>query len=444
MATRAKLTKELVEREKAGAVDRFLWDSADTGFGLKLTPSGGKTFVYQYRAIVPGKAGTWARRYSIGPFGKLTVEQARKEAKRLGAIVALGGDPLADRDAKRAAQDEAIRKAERARLARTENLFEAQAPKFLDWYQFEPKAKGGYRSPSSVESARWIVRQHLRPAFNGKTLAEITALDAQKVLKAIPREQVATRRLVLAIGRVIWRWAQEDMAANLVSQNIWHNLKAPTPAARTRVLEIEELMAVWRATKTVGGIYGSIIRLLIITGQRRTEVAGLRWAELDRAGAMWTLPAGRAKNGVTHKVPLSELAIAEIDRIAGGVDWPANGLVMSKGANPPDNFSKALRGLGGALEVERGEPLDAWRLHDVRRTAATQFQKIGVRLEVTEAILNHVSGSRAGIAGVYQLHDWADEKRAAMDAWGQRLESLINGTDNAGGNVVSMRKRLTA
>jgi integrase len=160
------------------------------------------------------------------------------------------------------------------------------------------------------------------------------------------------------------------------------------------------------------GPFNGIVRLLILTGQRREEVAGMTWAELSGDFSTWTIPASRAKNGATHIVPLSAQAqdlLRNVPRFGELVLGPFNSWAKAK----------------AALDVK--SRVTEWRLHDLRRTAATGLQRLGVRLEVTEQVLNHVSGSRAGIVGVYQRHDFANEKRAALEAWGSHVEAIVEG-----------------
>ena len=185
--------------------------------------------------------------------------------------------------------------------------------------------------------------------------------------------------------------------------------------------------------------------LLAITGQRRSEVAELDWLELNRQERMWTLPEERCKNGLTHLVPLSTMAVEILDHLAAVTDqkkpvWPSKGLVFTTtGRTPISGFSKAKQQLDAAmLRVAKAQAAEAgenpetieianWRIHDLRRTMATGFQKLGIRFEVTEATLNHVSGMiRAGVAGVYQQHDWKVEKREALEKWARHCEKLLS------------------
>jgi integrase len=193
-------------------------------------------------------------------------------------------------------------------------------------------------------------------------------------------------------------------------------------------------------------VFGPFFNLLAITGQRRSEVAGLDWSELNRDECLWTLPEERCKNGVKHLVPLSTMAVEILDHLAAVTDqkkpvWPSKGLVFTTtGRTPISGFSRAKQHLDTAmLKIAKDQAAEAgenpetieiadWRIHDLRRTMATGFQKLGIRFEVTEATLNHISGmSRAGVAGVYQQHDWKEEKREALEKWAQHCERLLAG-----------------
>jgi integrase len=226
-------------------------------------------------------------------------------------------------------------------------------------------------------------------------------------------------------------------------------VEMPTPErARDRVLDDAEIKLAWAAFESIGWPFGPIGKLLLLTGARRDEVASLEWRELDLDAGVWRLPKERTKNKRAHEIPLPGAAVevlkglprVEPKRGPDGKVRPA--LVFSTtGATPVSGFSRAkaaidaviaarlrdeAQGCGGDLDDVR---VTGWVIHDLRRTVATNLQKLGVRLEVTEAVLNHVSGSRAGIVGVYQRHEWATEKRDALDKWAAHLEAIV--ADNA-------------
>lgn len=426
------ITKRSVDAAKAGARDHFLWDDEVAGFGLKVTPAGSKVYVYQYRIARPGAAErTSPRRYTIGRHGSLTPDQARKRAKELAAVVTQGGDPLQrELDAFAAADDAARRAAEQARLE-GELAFEKIAGVWLDHYENERD-----RRPSSVRLAKLVVNNHLTPKLKGKPIPHIGRDELQPVLDAIPVSQRGMRRAVFAYASVLFSWAHKR---GYIQENPLLGMTKPeAPKARDRVLSDDELLAVCKAVDTLGDPFEAFFQLLLLTGQRRSEVAGISWDELDRVNATWTIPAGRAKNGVIHIVPISSEVIKVLDRLALAVQkkakaeqpnperWPEFGFILTTtGKTPISGITKAKKAVDTAVNKARnGKSLAPWRIHDLRRTIATGFQRLGIRFEVTEAVLNHVSGSKAGVAGIYQRHDWKDEKRSALNAWARFLSGL--------------------
>ena len=227
----------------------------------------------------------------------------------------------------------------------------------------------------------------------------------------------------------------DGRSAKTLVENPFAGIKLAAVASRERVLSDEELVAIWVATKDPSA-YNAIVRMLMLTGQRREEVTAITWDEIAPDVSTWTIPASRAKNGVAHIVPLSRQAQATLG--------PAPRIQRDAAADEPELVFPGLRGpfkgFSKAKEsLDKDSGVKVWRLHDLRRTMATGLQKLGVRLEVTEAVLNHVSGSRAGIVGVYQRHEWTDEKRAALNAWGAHVEAIVEGRE-LGRNVTPLRR----
>ena len=224
--------------------------------------------------------------------------------------------------------------------------------------------------------------------------------------------------------RKLFAWAAER---GDIDRSPFEQMKSPPSVkSRDRVLSDEELWLVTLCADEVGPPFGTLIRMLIVTGQRREEVGGMAWGELDRDLLEWTIPAARAKNGNAQIVPLSKIAVVELDTLAGAKRWPRSGFVFTTtGQTPVSGYSKAKARLDLIIELSMCRKISPWRLHDLRRTFATNMQRLGVRFEVTEALLNHTSGSRSGVAGVYQQHDWKDEKREAIRLWTDRLRTLI-------------------
>ena len=167
--------------------------------------------------------------------------------------------------------------------------------------------------------------------------------------------------------------------------------------------------------------FGPAIQLLLLTGQRRNEVFEANRVEFDLERAVWTIPSDRAKNGAAHLVPLPPAALAIVKNLLGS--HKSDKLIPARGNSNagPSGFSKAMTRIRAALETMAAQPVPHWTLHDLRRTLATGMQRLGVRLEVTEAVLNHLSGSRAGIVGVYQRHNYFDEKGIALKRWAKEV-----------------------
>lgn len=397
MAT-GKISKRTVDSLEPGTRTEILWDIELKGFGAKVTPSGSVTYIIQFRM---GGRESKTRRYTIGTHGSpWTPTTARTEAERLLVIVAQGIDPVdADKQRRREAVDLA---------------FSNYAAHFTKTCKGDGWAKLVAR----------VIRLHLEPVLRDKPITQILRPDIVAVLDNMPPEQVANRRNVFAVMRRLFRWA---VSRGDLDRNPMEGMDTP-PAVqpRDRWLRDEELRKIWKATPQCHPCFGPIVRLLITTGQRREEVSGMRWEELDREEAIWTLPSTRSKNKESNVIALNTLAMTELDAQAGGDDWPRKGLVFSTSTGTRfAGFHKGKLAIDAEIEEQHGEPLQPWRLHDLRRTLATNFQRLGVRFEVTEAVLNHVSGARAGVAGIYQRHDWKPEKRKALDAWNDHLAMVI-------------------
>jgi integrase len=447
MAT-GQITKRAIDALKPTKAIGFLWDAGDgalKGFGVRITPAGVKSYVYQYR--LGGRAGK-ARRYTIGRHGEFAPDQARERARQLAELVRRGIDPIEAEEGEAKSKAQAKQIEARREMEARELAFNAYALRFLDSH-VKPK------TPDSYAFSEAILRLHATPVLTDKILPSITRRDILKVIDQIPAGRPSVRRNTFAVLRKLFNWAR---ARDDLDRSPMEGMDSPPlVASRDRVLNDNELALAYKASLATPYPFGPMFELLFATGQRRDEVAGLDWSELDRESAMWTLPRERAKNNEANIIPLNRLAIAALDRAArkgmdGATDWPSKGLVYTTtGKTSVSGYSKAKAKLDSkmlgiarqaALDASQ-EPLEAiatWRVHDARRTLATGLQRLGVRFEVTEAVLNHVSGSRSGVAGVYQRHGWGPEKRAALEAWGAHIEKLLNPADESN-NVVRLRAK---
>lgn len=420
MATGA-VTKSNVDALQPGERDQFLWDNKLRGFGVKVTPGGNKVFILQYRM---GGRGSPTKRYTIGTYGSpWTPADARAEAERLLIRVRQGGNP-------------ADEKRERLRVA-TDLAFSAYADRFLKEYVKREWAR-------SYDDAERVLRLHIRPALRDKPLPSIRMADITALLDRLPTSQAALRAKVFAIVRRLFRWAKGR--GDIESNPIEGFEAPPAPPSRDRVLADCELRLAWLAAGDLGYPFGGYYRSLALTGQRREEVAGMDWKELNRDAAQWRLPAERAKNGRATVIHLSAPMIAELDAIAGGEKWPRRGLVFTtNGKTSISGYSRAKRRLDAAmLKLGRKEAEKAgddpelveiapWRVHDFRRTSSTGMQGLGIRWEVIEACHNR---SMQGVSGVYQRHDLSSETRDAFNAWAAHIQRLASGVDQT--NVIQL------
>lgn len=416
-----RIGNEAVKRLEVTGREYCLWDDKLKGFGVKVTSAGAKSYLVQYR--MPGRS---TRRFTIGRLGSpWTPTMARTEAEKVLQQVRGGVDPL---EAKK------IRQRRNVDLA-----FDKYARHFLEVY-----GPRNWSARTLADNTYYLTATSGAAArvLGNKSLLDIHRSDVAAVFDEVPIAKKGYARNLYSALRKLFAWAVERGDLN---RSPMEGFKGPKPvASRDRVLSDEELRLAWLAAGAMQYPFGPAFRLLIATGQRREEVASLEWAHLNREAAEWQIPSEKAKNDKTHVVPLNALALNELEVLAGGTEWPRKGLVFTTtGKTSISGFSRAKLALFAQMqkmaneETEGGEhEFQPWRIHDLRRTFATGMQRLGVRFEVTEAALNHVSGSRSGVAGVYQRHDWRDEKRTALEAWCRHLEQL--GTQRRVTNVVSI------
>jgi integrase len=382
----------------------LVFDDEQRGLGVRVTASGGKTFLAQY--AFHGQK----RRMPLGACNAVSLAKARDAVRAIMGEVAQGIDPAAER---KNAAAESRRKAAHDALTLA-SLIE-------EWQVLHLTSK---RPAYAAEAVR-----ALRNAFGRHLDLPAAELDRAMIVKALDnmtrqgRGPMASR--TAAYGSAAYRWATKRGA--LVT-NPFVNLPVAPTARRDRVLSDDELAAIWRATDG-DRVFDNIVRVLILTGQRREEVGGMEWSELSSDLSLWTIPASRAKNGSVQMVPLSTPARELLSNLPRLGDFVFPGL---RGVFNGWSKSKA------SLDTRSG--VTKWRLHDLRRTMATGLQRLGVRLEVTEAVLNHIAGSRAGIVGIYQRHDFASEKRAALEGWAEHVMGVVESRASMS-NVVALLKR---
>jgi integrase len=273
----------------------------------------------------------------------------------------------------------------------------------------EQHVKRNYRPGPAAEAGR-LLRLYVLGRWPDRNISEITRANVRTMLGDIEKPIAANR--VHSIVRKLFNWCVEN---DLIISSPVASIKPPYPeTSRDRVLTDDELRSVWRAADEIGFPFGSIVQLLILTGQRRGEVAGMEWAEVNLTNRLWTLPRERTKNNRRHEVPLSPQAVAIVE----GLSRISDRYVFSLNGTKPFNGFKAKERLCPEIAD--------WTIHDLRRTVASGMARLGVSLVVIEKVLNHVSGSLAGIVGVYQRHEFAEEKRAALEKWADHIQRLVS------------------
>jgi integrase len=377
-----------------GKTDHIEWDDDVRGFGIRLREGGSRSFVFQY------KIGDRHRRMNLGAVSTIDFSKARETAKDLYARVRLGQDPASDR------AEAKIKAAE---------TFAAVAARFLEY-------KRSRLRPRSYPDVERHLLIHAK-ALHCLQLAKIERRDIATVIAAVADNSGAvTGNRVRTSLSTFFSWA---MMQGLIEANPVIGTARNREHSRERVLEPTELRAIWNSL--ADDHFGAVIRLLALTGQRAGEIAALRWSEVRDNAIL--LPSDRTKNHRAHIVPLSAAAraIIEAQPRRAGPDGRQRDLIFGHGEGAFSGWSNSKEKLDAQIAKATGKPLDHWTPHDLRRTAATQMAELGVQPHVIEAVLNHVSGHRAGVAGIYNRASYEREKAVALDLWADHLMAIVEG-----------------
>jgi integrase len=393
---------KLTERSVAALVppadkdDVVIWDDDLPGFGVRLRGDS-KRWLVQYRAN-----GT-QRREILGDIRKVKLEMARKAARQRFAQVELGNDPGAAKKAERDAKT-----AVKLTLA---NVSE----RYLD-------AKQATLRPNTYREAARYFSLHWAPLRN-RPIAEITRAQVAAGLQDIIKERgpIAAARARDALS-AMFGWAMREglCEANPV---VATNDPGRGRPSRDRVLTMAELAAIWRASGDDD--FGRIVRLLMLTGCRRSEIGGLKWDEIDFDRGTLTISAARAKNGRSLTLTLPRVAIDLLRTVPRREGHE----VFGSGADGFTSWSFATDALNDRIAAAEGKPLPAWTLHDLRRSVATHLadDEIGIQPHIIEALLNHVSGHKRGVAGIYNRALYEREIASALALWAEHVMAVVEG-----------------
>ena len=388
---RTKLTKSVIDALPTPEKDVVYWDQGCPGFGVKVTPKGRKVFVVLYRTA---GAGSQLRKFTIGPYCRVTLHQARVAAQKIFAARLEGRDPAVEkREARRRTVADGVG-----------DLLEAFIAQHVS------------QNRSAREISR-LLRREIGTAWGNRSIHEIKKRDVIEVVSGIEHRgaPIAANKALKTI-KTFLGWC---VGRAVLDQSPAEGIPLPSKeTARDRVLGDDELARVILGAREIGGPYGGIVEILALTGQRREEVAECPWDELDLDGQIWTLPKSRTKNDKAHLVHLSDPSVAILKRVKKEKKEP---FVFSVyGTRPFQGFSEAKRELNKICGVKD------WRLHDLRRTCVSGMARLGVPPHVADKILNHQGGTISGVAAVYQRHDFLSERKEALERWGTHVGKITS------------------
>lgn len=365
-----------------------VFDDEVPGFGVRVSAKT-RVWIISYR----NKLGQ-SKQVTIGRVGLLSATEARKAAADMLSRVRLGSDPHTERKAAKVAASV---------------TFGSQIEAYLETRRRDVSAS--YHRDLTRSLNVDLAPLHRIP------VADMTHGQVHEQIERIARDHPHAAKQARA---GLSRFFKTMVSKGIAPRNPVVDVETPaTPGARDRVLKDDELRAVWRATAG-GDEFSQIVRLLILSGQRREEVSGMLWDEVDLANATWSLPGSRTKNGLPHEVPLSAPMLEILQRRD---DVRLEGRTHVFGRSGRTGFSGFSK--GKALLDERCPLASHWRIHDLRRSVSTGLARLRVRHEVIEALLNHVSGAKSGVAGTYNRHLYDAEKREALDLWAEHTAAFV-------------------
>jgi integrase len=380
------MTKSAIDDLAVAEKDTVYWDQGLPGFGVKVTPRGRKVFIVMYRL---GGAGSQLRKYTVGPYGRVTLPMARAQAQKIFAARLDGRDPAEEK------------KQARRRLVvdQVEDLVETFIRERL----------------SKVRTARTLsnrLRRDVIPYWGSKSVHDIKKRDVIDLVSKISERNSHAGYRLLKTLKTFFRWC---VGRAVIETSPAEGLSTDyREVSRDRVLTDNELAAVIVAARKMPWPYGGIVEFLALTGQRREEVVRASPGEIDAEARTWCIPANRSKNGKAHIVHLSEPAWAVIsEHLTGDYIFPTSTGHHFQAYSQSKRLLDELCGIRG------------WRLHDLRRTIVSGMARMGIPPHVADKILNHQSGTISGVAAVYQRHDFLAERKEALDRWGAHVTKLV-------------------
>ena len=394
-----KLTQASIGKLPSDKADAVYYDDELDGFGIRIRKGGSRNYIVRYRL------GGLERRYTIGSASVLSVEEARRKARKVLVSVDEGKDPTAEKA---------------AREASTSLLFSSVASDYLEAKQSTMKPR------TFVESTRYLNRDW-KP-LHKLPIGSVSRAVVASHLREIAKKGAPTARQARSTLSAMYAWA---IGEGLCETNPVDGTNKPDEGKpRDRVLSDPELAAIWNAA--TDGDFGPTVKLLMLTAQRRKEIGDLRWSEVDMTAKTINLPAERTKNGRAHAVPLSHDALEVLRSIPKRNE---RDLLFGRDAGGYAGWSDGKR----AIDQRLGTSVKPWTLHDLRRTGATRMADSGIQPHIIEAVLNHISGHRGGVAGIYNRAAYEPEKRAALDTLATYIRTAV--AKATGANVTRINRK---
>ncbi|MDH3659764.1 MAG: tyrosine-type recombinase/integrase [Alphaproteobacteria bacterium] len=404
-----KLTQKLIDglRLPSGKTAVTHWDDDVSGLGHRIQGKK-RTWIVRYRPSGESRQ----RQITLAPVASMPVKKARQLAGEYIAVSRQGRDLAAERKAES--------EADRRKREAGEN---SRVGKIADRYLKDVESR---LKPQTFSAERRYLMKNWA-GLHDRLAGELSIPEIRRELERMRTVNgpFAANRVHEALSRA-FIWAVQ---CGYLPQNPLFGLKPLSPEPpRERVLNLGEIAAVWKGSADLGE-YGVVIRLLMLTGCRRAEIGDMSWDEVDLEGRVWTLPSTRSKNGRVLQIPLSDQALAELLSVQ-----PKSDRGRLFGRNKGKGFTGWVR---NKRLLDEASGVDGWVLHDIRRSAVTQMAEMGIAPHVVEAVVNHVSGHKSGVAGIYNRATYAAEKKHALQAWADTIEAVASG-EAAPSNVVAM------
>lgn len=399
------------------------YDALVPSFGLRVSAGGAKTWMLQRRVNgVP-------KRIKIGRYPAISIAAAREEARKLSGMIEVGKDPQAEAAREREYQ----RRQDQAATQVAAQTFESIRKRFMA--EYVESLKGDGKTPRLRARTREMYRLTFNRSWfkdwDSRPIGEITRRDFLALLATVQKKHGGyTANRLLSCVRKLFNWA---LSQDIINTSPAAGVSRPVDeVARERVLNDRELYYLWQAFSVVP-LFARPLKALLVTAQRREEVTGISSPELENVqgdAPLWRIPKQRAKNNCEHLVPLSQFAV----EVIGPIPTKPGLLFTTTGKTPISGFSKAKENINARLMELRASTSDPsidslladWRIHDFRRTAATRMAELGTSRDVVELILNHQSGVRAGVAGVYNRSELIDDRRLALEIWARYLQRVTS------------------